>query len=85
MNIHEYQAKNILSNFGVFVPRGEVVFSTEQARSVANSIQSDQWVVKSQIHAGGRGAGKFKNAFNQKGGVQVINNKKCVNSHCRTN
>ena len=54
MNIHEYQAKNILSNFGVFVPRGEVVFSTEQARSVANSIQSDQWVVKSQIHAGGR-------------------------------
>ncbi len=55
MNIHEYQAKNILSNFGVFVPRGEVVFSTEQARSVANSIQSDQWVVKSQIHAGGRG------------------------------
>ena len=42
MNIHEYQAKNILSNFGVFVPRGEVVFSTEQARRVANSIQSDK-------------------------------------------
>ena len=57
MNIHEYQAKDVLQRFGVAVPRGEVAFSAEEAETVARKLGGDIFVVKAQIHAGGRGKG----------------------------
>ena len=59
MNIHEYQAKSLLKEFGVAVPRGGVAFSAKEADAVAKDLGGPVWVVKSQIHAGGRGAGRF--------------------------
>ena len=59
MNIHEYQAKALLKRYGVVVPRGGVAFTPEEAEKVANELGGPVWVVKSQIHAGGRGAGRF--------------------------
>ena len=56
MNIHEFQAKALLADFGVTVPRGGVAFSADEARQVAADLGGPIWVVKSQIHAGGRGA-----------------------------
>jgi len=55
MNIHEYQAKEILSEYGIQVPKGQVIFTPEEAFKVAWRIESDVAVVKAQIHAGGRG------------------------------
>ncbi len=57
MKIHEYQGKEILKKFGVAVPQGKVAFSVEEAVSVAEHIGGGIWVVKAQIHAGGRGKG----------------------------
>ncbi|MBI5021816.1 MAG: ADP-forming succinate--CoA ligase subunit beta [Ignavibacteriales bacterium] len=57
MKIHEYQGKEILKKFGVVVPQGGVAFSVEEAVKVAQSIGGNVWVVKAQIHAGGRGKG----------------------------
>ena len=57
MKIHEYQAKDILRQYGVAVPRGRACFSIEEAVSVAEQLGGSQWVVKAQIHAGGRGKG----------------------------
>ncbi len=57
MNIHEYQAKNVLSKFGVSVPRGGVAYTPGEAEQVAQSLGGSLWVVKAQIHAGGRGKG----------------------------
>ena len=54
MKIHEYQAKEIFRKFGVRVPRGIAVFSKEEALKAAKELGGDLWVVKSQIHAGGR-------------------------------
>jgi succinyl-CoA synthetase beta subunit len=55
MNLHEYQSKRLLAEYGVPVPKGKVAFSPEQARMVALEIGGEQWVVKAQIHSGGRG------------------------------
>lgn len=55
MNIHEYQAKMLLSKYGVRVPEGYVAFSAAEAESVAKKLNTSVWVVKAQIHAGGRG------------------------------
>src|SRR5713226_5863586 len=55
MKIHEYQAKAILSRYGVTTPRGEVAFTKEEAREAAQRLKSHITVVKAQIHAGGRG------------------------------
>ena len=55
MNIHEYQAKNILADYGVNIPRGREAYSVEEAISIAKEIGGEKWVVKAQIHAGGRG------------------------------
>ena len=55
MNIHEYQAKLLLAEFGVPVPEGEVAFTADEAVAVAESLAGSVWVVKAQIHAGGRG------------------------------
>jgi succinyl-CoA synthetase beta subunit len=71
MNIHEYQAKSLLKKFGVAVPRGGVAYTPEEARRVAEELGGSVWVVKSQIHAGGRGAGRFKDNPKGKGGVRV--------------
>ncbi len=63
MNIHEYQAKSLLAEFGVAVPRGHVAFSVDEAVEAAEELGGPVWVVKAQIHAGGRGKG---------GGVRVV-------------
>jgi succinyl-CoA synthetase beta subunit len=55
MNIHEYQAKAVLKEFGVPVPHGVAVFKAADAEAAATSLGGPVWVVKSQIHAGGRG------------------------------
>src|SRR5690606_3532733 len=57
MNIHEYQAKELLRKFGVAVPRGQVAYTAEEAVAAANELGGPVWVVKAQIHAGGRGKG----------------------------
>ncbi len=73
MNIHEYQAKQLLAKFGVTVPRGGVAYTAEEAEGVAKTLGGPVWVVKSQIHAGGRGKGKFKEEKAGKaGGVRVV-------------
>ncbi|MBT7138147.1 MAG: ADP-forming succinate--CoA ligase subunit beta, partial [Rhodospirillaceae bacterium] len=72
MNIHEYQAKQLLAKFGVAVPRGGVAYTPPEAETVANDLGGPVWVVKSQIHAGGRGAGRFADNPDGKGGVRVV-------------
>ncbi|HJO69888.1 MAG TPA: ATP-grasp domain-containing protein, partial [Rhodospirillales bacterium] len=64
MNIHEYQAKQLLAKHGVAVPRGTVAYTAAEAEAVAKELGGPVWVVKAQIHAGGRGKG---------GGVRVVN------------
>ena len=72
MNIHEYQAKALLREFGVAVSRGVPVLKVEDAEAAAKELGGPVWVVKSQIHAGGRGKGKFKEASaGDKGGVRL--------------
>jgi succinyl-CoA synthetase beta subunit len=63
MNLHEYQAKNLLKNYGIPTPHGMAVNSAEQALAATQGIQSAAWVVKAQIHAGGRG---------KAGGVKLV-------------
>ena len=63
MNIHEYQAKSLLKKYGVAVAHGLPAFSVDEAVQVAEELGGPVWVVKSQIHAGGRGKG---------GGVKVV-------------
>ena len=72
MNIHEYQGKELLARYGVNVPQGKVAFTVQEAVAAAEEIKSQIYVVKSQIHAGGRGAGHFKENPNNKGGVRVV-------------
>jgi len=72
MNIHEYQGKAVLKGFGVAVPRGYPAFTTKEAIDAAARLGGSVWAVKSQIHAGGRGKGKFKEAqAGEKGGVRI--------------
>jgi len=72
MNIHEYQAKKLLAKYGVAVLRGGVAYTAAEAEQVAKDLGGPIWVVKSQIHAGGRGKGKFKGFENDGGGVRVV-------------
>ena len=78
MNIHEYQAKSMLSSYGVSVPFGIVISRREEARQaaqdIANQTGSDAWAVKAQIHAGGRGKG---------GGVKIAKSLEEVEPICR--
>ena len=71
MNLHEYQAKILLKNNDVRVLTGNPVLNDNEINSAVDSIQTPVMVVKSQIHAGGRGAGKFKDSGDDKGGVRV--------------
>jgi succinyl-CoA synthetase beta subunit len=72
MNIHEYQAKALLHEFGVPISKGVPVLKPEDAEAAAKQLPGPIWVVKSQIHAGGRGKGKFQEASaGDKGGVRI--------------
>jgi succinyl-CoA synthetase beta subunit len=66
MNLHEYQSKHLLTEYGVPVPKNEVVFSPDAAGDAAEKLGGHRWVVKAQVHAGGRG---------KAGGVRVVNSK----------
>ncbi|MDP6029369.1 MAG: ADP-forming succinate--CoA ligase subunit beta [Arenicellales bacterium] len=72
MKIHEYQAKDVLRQYGVAVPKGRVCFSVDEAIAVAQELGGSKWVVKAQIHAGGRGKG---------GGVKLADSIAEVRSH----
>ncbi len=72
MNIHEYQAKAVIKAFGAPIAAGHVAFSAQEAVKAAEALGGPVWVVKSQIHAGGRGKGKFKEAeAGEAGGVRL--------------
>jgi len=71
MNIHEYQAKELLKRHGVAVLDGYVAWTADEAAAAAGKLPGPVFVVKSQIHAGGRGAGRFADDPNGKGGVRV--------------
>ncbi|HSG93213.1 MAG TPA: ATP-grasp domain-containing protein, partial [Methylotenera sp.] len=63
MNLHEYQAKTLLQKYGIPVPRGQVVAAANEVAAATSEINSHAWVVKAQVHAGGRG---------KAGGVKVV-------------
>ena len=69
MNIHEYQAKELLQKFGAATTRGKVASTPEEAEKIARELVTNELVVKAQVHAGGRGKGTFSNGF--KGGVHL--------------
>src|SRR5262245_20430592 len=72
MNVHEYQAKELLRGYGVPLAQGAPAFTVEEAVAAAQKLPGPVWVVKAQIHAGGRGKGKFKEAdAGDKGGVRL--------------
>jgi succinyl-CoA synthetase beta subunit len=84
MNIHEYQAKALLGEFGAPVSRGVAVLKAEDAEAAAKALGGPIWVVKSQIHAGGRGKGKFKEASaGDKGGVRIAKSVEEVKAFAR--
>jgi len=66
MNLHEYQAKQLLAKYGLPVSHGEVAWNVEQSLSIADKLQTKKWVVKAQVHAGGRG---------KAGGVKIVSTK----------
>src|SRR5882724_5567904 len=73
MNIHEFQAKQLLGQYGVTVPTGSICTTPEEVKAAAEKLAANgarTFVIKSQIHAGGRGKGTFKNGY--KGGVKVL-------------
>lgn len=73
MDIHEYQAKEVLSNFGVEIPAGALAYSPEQAAYHAREMGGDKWIVKAQVHAGGRG---------KAGGVKLCENEHQIQEAC---
>jgi len=81
MNIHEYQAKSLLAKFGVAVPRGGVAYTADEASKAAADLGGSIWVVKSQIHAGGRGAGHFADNPDCGGGVRLAKSDAEVRAH----
>ena len=84
MNIHEYQAKELLAKFGVAVPKGIPAMSVEEAVAAAKQLPGPLYVVKAQIHAGGRGKGKFKELGpDAKGGVRLAKSLEEVEAHAK--
>jgi succinyl-CoA synthetase beta subunit len=82
MNIHEYQAKELLAKYGVPVPAGYPAMSVEEAVEAAKKLSGPLWVVKAQIHAGGRGKGRFKElGESAKGGVRLAHSIDEVREH----
>ena len=84
MNIHEYQGKELLAQFGVAIPAGHAALSVEEAVAAARRLPGPLYVVKAQIHAGGRGKGKFKElGTDAKGGVRLAKSLAEVEAHAR--
>ncbi|KUR76094.1 ADP-forming succinate--CoA ligase subunit beta [Novosphingobium sp. FSW06-99] len=84
MNVHEYQAKELLAKFGVSVPAGIPALTVEEAVAAAQQLPGPIYVVKAQIHAGGRGKGKFKELpADAKGGVRLAKSVEEVGAHAR--
>ncbi|WP_288758158.1 ADP-forming succinate--CoA ligase subunit beta [uncultured Brevundimonas sp.] len=84
MNIHEYQAKQVLKSFGAPVAQGVAITSADQAEAAAKQLPGPLYVVKSQIHAGGRGKGKFKELGpDAKGGVRLAKSIEEVVAHAK--
>ena len=84
MNVHEYQAKELLAKFGVKIPRGIAALTVEDAVAAAKSLPGPLYVVKAQIHAGGRGKGKFKELGpDAKGGVRLAKSVEDVEAFAR--
>jgi succinyl-CoA synthetase beta subunit len=84
MNIHEYQAKAVLRDFGLPVSKGFAAFTPAEAEEAAKKLPGPLFVVKSQIHAGGRGKGKFKElATDAKGGVRLAKSVAEVAAHAK--
>ena len=84
MNIHEYQGKAVLKEFGAPVSKGFAAFTVDEAEAAAKQLPGPLYVVKSQIHAGGRGKGKFKElAEGAKGGVRLAKSIDEVKAHAR--
>ena len=82
MNVHEYQAKELLRGHGVPVPRGGAAFSADEAVRAAEAVGGNgPWVVKAQIHAGGRGAGRFQGDPDGGGGVRLARTLDDVRAH----
>jgi len=73
MDIHEYQAKDVLAKFGVQVAQGALAYSPEQAAYRARELGGDKWVVKAQVHAGGRG---------KAGGVKICETENEIQTAC---
>ena len=73
MNLHEYQAKDLLRKYNLPLLEGKSYLeNVDDLKKDLQNIKGPPWVIKSQIHAGGRGAGKFLKSFNEKGGVQIV-------------
>src|SRR5436309_10249671 len=84
MNIHEYQATALLHEFGVPISRGAAVLKAPDAEAAAKALPGPVWVVTSQIQAGGRGKGKFKEASaGDKGGVRIAKSVAEVNEYAK--
>lgn len=84
MNIHEYQAKAVLKSFGAPVAEGVPILTLDDVQTAIDTLPGPLWVVKSQIHAGGRGKGKFLEAeAGEKGGVRLAFSKEEVMSHAK--
>ena len=84
MNIHEYQGKELLAKYGIAVPAGHAAMSVEEAVEAAKNLPGPLYVVKAQIHAGGRGKGKFKELGpDAKGGVRLSKSVEEVETNAR--
>eukprot|EP01030_Chromulinospumella_sphaerica_P023669 gene23669-23708_t len=82
MNIHEYQAKAVLAEFGAPVSKGFPAMTPDEAASAAERLPGPLYVVKSQIHAGGRGKGRFEGLGpDSKGGVRLARSAEEVRLH----
>src|SRR5688572_13008532 len=84
MNIHEYQGKELLAKFGIGIPAGVAALTVDEAVAAAKTLPGPLYVVKAQIHAGGRGKGKFKElGADAKGGVRLAFSLDEVEAHAR--
>ena len=84
MNIHEYQGKELLAKFGIAIPAGVAALTVDEAVAAAKTLPGPLYVVKAQIHAGGRGKGKFKELGpDAKGGVRLAKSLEEVEAHAK--
>ncbi len=81
MHIHEFQAKQLFAKYGIPIPKGEVASTVDEAVEIARKIDGSGWVVKAQIHAGGRRAGHFEDAPQGEGGVRIAKSVADIEKH----